>query len=206
MQIADPLERLNQRQFTIVNGGWLPPLNQCIRAEIPMASYLFTDALLIHELEQELSRMEGSPVEIVYDRATTKDASMPGHHVYRRDGYGNDNAHDRLTLMFSIKRDMDKPYTPDNAIAPDRRILKILEKMKHDQRSGNDPMQRVKEHNEKMQRDNDAELSDMGAHFDKEVDAYVTRGKNDLARKIARKRKRKKSKKASSFAGQKKKG
>jgi hypothetical protein len=178
--------------------------------EIPDIRPLCCDTLALYELNRELKKLSGEEVEIIYDRSTTLDATMPAWHVYRIDRPGGTPGDDGLVLEFSLKRDMSKAWSPENAKEPGPWVLRYYASTDKKRMSG--PSEEwIDEHlvaqafdrHDKLMDDSIKEQAEAQAELAKEVYKYAGKNKNDLGKRMARKAKRgPKSKKASSYNGQ----
>jgi len=76
------------------------PMSMCTRADIPEAHCLIHDDATVRRTVKAIRRLDPT-LTILYDRATTCSAMMPGYHVYRDIGGG------RLVLVTSCQANMN---------------------------------------------------------------------------------------------------
>lgn len=165
-----------------MNAAPVPPMQRCKRRHIPAASFIRTDHIALHEATHELRLAAcDQSFEIVYDRATTKDCVMAGHHVYRVIRYGGARSDDILQLEFSCKKDFSKAWTPENARDPGMWIVDHFKKMDKARRSGDrarieaDISSELEDANAAIKAEARKDEIHMSQEFAKDVDKYARR-------------------------------
>lgn len=153
------------------------------RRHITGETYIYTDRLMEHEVVTELRRISGDEgFDIIYDRATTTDCALPGHHVYRVLKRAGVPSEDVMVIEFSLKEDFNKPWTPGNARKPGWWIIdhfKSRDKARMDDEtlrkmeSGRD----IEELHEESKAAKAKETADKAQEFGKAVDTYARKGR-----------------------------
>lgn len=199
----DPHVRYLKRLQAVKEGLWLKPMSRCVRMEIPDINPLCQDDLELYDLTRELNKLGGGPFEILYDRSTTTDASRPAFHLYRRvRGFGG-CAGDELVLEFSLSRNPEEPWNPDNGRVPGKWLIERFKTLVS--QKDVDPVAEAIKHNDAKLDQAARQDAERELHFRKEIDTYVNRGKNGIAKNMGRrlKQSRGQGKSAISYNGQK---
>lgn len=153
------------------------------RRHITGETYIYTDYLMEHEIREELRRISGDEgFDIIYDRATTTDCALPGHHVYRILKRAGVPSEDVMVLEFSLKKDFSKAWTPDNAARPGWWIIEHF-KSRDKSRMADEEVRKMEsgkdleEMNEENRAAKDRVVADKAQEFGKAIDTYGRKGR-----------------------------
>ena len=158
----------------------MPPMHKGKRRHITGESFILHDHLKIYEIQAELQRLSGEQMEIIYDRATTTDCILPGHHIYRVLRRGGAPSEDVMVLEFSCKKDMEKPWSLENARMPDWWIVKWFKQRDRARMTREEETEvdrAVETKLEKLKKEKDAKMDAASQEWAGAVDTFAKKGR-----------------------------